>query len=108
VEILKRFRMMECKSRTTPMTSNPKLLCDISSEIVDATLYRKMIGSLMHLTNTRLDICFSLNTLIQYMVEPRHVHLMAAKHVMRDLKGSIEYGIKYDVDCEFRLQGYFD
>jgi hypothetical protein len=108
VEILKRFGMMDCKSMTTPMTTNPKLLCDTSSEIVDATLYRQMIGSLMYLTNTRPDICFVVNTLSQYMVEPRHVHLIAAKHVMRYLKGTIEYGIKYDADCEFRLQGYSD
>jgi hypothetical protein len=108
VEILKRFGMMDCKSMTTPMTTNPKLLCDTSSEIVDATLYRQMIGSLMYLTNTRPDICFVVNTLSQYMIEPRHVHLIAAKHVMRYLKGTIEYGIKYDADCEFRLQGYSD
>jgi hypothetical protein len=103
VEILKRFGMMDCKSMTTPMMTSPKLLCDTSSEIVDATLYRQMIGSLMYLTNRRLDICFVVNTLSQYMVELRHVHLITAKHVMRYLKGTIEYGIKYDADCEFRL-----
>jgi hypothetical protein len=108
VEILKRFGMMDCKSMTTPMTTNPKLLCDTSSEIMDATLYRQMIGSLMYLTNTRLDICFVVNTLSQYMVEPRHVHWITTKHVMRYLKGTIEYGIKYDADCEFRLHGYSD
>jgi hypothetical protein len=86
VEILKRFGMMDCKSMTTPMTTNPKLLCDTSSEIVDATLYRQMIGPLMYLTYTRPDICFVVNTLSQYMVEPRHVHLIAAKHVMRYLR----------------------
>jgi hypothetical protein len=105
VEILKRFGMMDCKSMTTPMTTNPNLLCDTSSEIVDATLYRQRIGSLMNLTNSRPVICFVVNTLSQYMVEPRHVHLIAAKHVMRYLKGTIEYGIKYAADCEFRLQG---
>ena len=31
VEILKRFRMIECKSMTTPMASNMKLLSDASS-----------------------------------------------------------------------------
>jgi hypothetical protein len=108
VEILKRFGMMDCKSVTTPMMTNSKFLCDTSSEIVDAILYRQMIGSLMYLMNTRPDICFVVNTLSQYMVEPKHVHLIAAKHVMRYLKGTIEYGIKYDVDCEFRLQGYSD
>ena len=39
IEILKRFRMMECKSMTTPMASNRKLLSDASSEVVDATMY---------------------------------------------------------------------
>jgi hypothetical protein len=107
-KILKRFGMMDCKSMTTPMTTNPKLLCDTLLEIMDSTLYRQMIGSLMYLTNTRLDICFAVNTLSQYMVEPKHVYLIAAKHVMRYLKGTIEYGIKYDADCEFRLQGYSD
>jgi hypothetical protein len=41
VEILKKFGMMDCKSITTPMTTNPKLLCDTSSKIVDATFIGK-------------------------------------------------------------------
>ena len=56
VEILKRFRMMDCKSMTTPMTMNLKLLGDTTSEIVDATLYMQMIGSLMYLMSTRPNI----------------------------------------------------
>ena len=48
VEILKRFGMMDCKSMTTPMMMNLKLLSDATSETVGATLYRKMIGSLMY------------------------------------------------------------
>ena len=39
VEILKRFRMMDCKAMTTPMESNMKLLIDASSEIVDTMMY---------------------------------------------------------------------
>ena len=69
VEILKRFETMDCKSMTTPMMMNLKLLGDTISETVDATLYRQMIGSLMYLTNTRPDICFAVNTLSQCMVE---------------------------------------
>ena len=60
VEILKRYGMMDCKAIATPMASNLKLLCDASSELVDATIYRQMIGSLMYLTNTRPDICFAV------------------------------------------------
>ena len=63
VDILKRFRMMECKAMTTPMALNLKLFGDASSNSVDATMYCQMIGSLMYLTNTRPDICFAVNTL---------------------------------------------
>jgi hypothetical protein len=108
VEILKRFGMMDCKSMTTPMTTNLKLFGDTTFEAVDATLYRQMIGSLMYLTNTRPDICFVVNTLSQYMVEPRHVHLIAAKHVLWYLKVTIDYGLRYVVDCKFVLVGYTD
>ena len=55
--------MMDCKAITTHMASNMKLLSDASSDMVDATMYRQMIGSLMYLMNTRLDICFAVNTL---------------------------------------------
>ena len=86
VEILKRFNMLECKAMATPMDSNLKLLADDSSELVDVTQYRQIIGSLMYLTNTRPDICFAVNALSQYLVQPRWVHLIATKHVMRYLK----------------------
>ena len=56
IEILKRFRMMDCKALSTSMASNLKLLCDTTSETVDAIVYKKMIGSLMYLMNTRTNI----------------------------------------------------
>jgi hypothetical protein len=40
------------------------------------------------------------------MVELRRVHLVAAKHVMRYLKGTLEYGLCYNGDRDFRLIGY--
>jgi hypothetical protein len=82
VEIMKRFDMLECKSMNTHMETKLKLMVDTSSELADATLYRQIIGSLMYLTNIRPYICFAVNTLSQYLVEPRRVHLVAAKHVM--------------------------
>jgi hypothetical protein len=90
IEILKRFDMLECKSMNTPMETKLKLMVDTSSELIDAMLYRQIIGSLMYLTNTKLDICFAVNTLSQFLVEPRHVHLVVAKHVMRYLKGTLD------------------
>jgi hypothetical protein len=56
--------MLDCKAMATPMVSNLKLLQDTTSEVMDITLYRHMVGSLMYLTNTRPDICFVVNTMV--------------------------------------------
>jgi hypothetical protein len=71
-------------------------------------MYGQIIGSLMYLTNTRPDMCFAVNTVSQFLVEPRRVHLVAAKHVMRYLKGTMDYGLSYDGDHDFTLIGYTD
>ena len=70
--------------------------------------YRQIIGSLMYLSNTRPEICFAVNTLSQYLVQSRRVHLATAKHVMRYLKGTINFGLYYDGSDEYRLYGYID
>ena len=54
--------MLEYKSMNTPMETRLKLLADTSSELVDATLYRKIISSLIYMMNNRPDICFVVNT----------------------------------------------
>jgi hypothetical protein len=100
--------MLECKSMNTPMEAKLKMLVDTSSELIDATLYRQIIGLLMYLTNTIPYICFAMNTLSQFLVETRHVHLVAAKHVMRYLKGTLDCGLNYDGNHDFTLSGYTD
>jgi hypothetical protein len=66
--------MGDSRPMTTPMITNWKKLHASESQLVDSTLYRQLIGSLMYLVNTRPDICFAVNTLSQFMVEPRRVH----------------------------------
>jgi hypothetical protein len=60
--------MLKYISMYTPMETKLNLLVDTSLELVDATLYRQIIGSVMYLTITRPDICFSLS---QYLVETK-------------------------------------
>ena len=88
---------MDCKSMTTPMVANLKKLHEIasSSDSVDSTMYRQLIGSLLYLVHTRPDICFAVSALSQFMTDLRHVHWIAAKHVLRYLHGTIGYGLSY-------------
>jgi hypothetical protein len=64
VEILKKFRMTDCKSMPTPMVMSLKKLSETSdSGEIDPHLYRQLIGSLMYLVNTILDICYAVSVL---------------------------------------------
>ena len=67
-----------------------------------------MIGSLMYLRNMRPGICFAMNTLSQFLTDPRNVHLIAAKHILRYLRGTIDYGLKYGLNQKIKLEGYVD
>ena len=100
--------MLDCKAIYTPMASNLKLMCDDSSKSVDSMMYRQMIGSLMYMKNTKPNICFAMNTLSQFLTDPRQVHLVVAKHILRYLKGNIDYGLIYDMNQKVNLQGYVD
>jgi len=95
VEILKRFRMQDCRPMSTPMVTNWKKIDASKQEAVHPTLYRQLIGSLMYLVNTRLDISFAMNTLSQFMVEPRRAHWTTTKNILRYVRGTVEYGLRY-------------
>ena len=58
--------------------------------------------------HTRLDICYAVGALSQFMSDPRHVHRVAAKHVLRYLRGTVGYGLKYTSVGGVRLFGYTD
>ncbi|GJX32849.1 hypothetical protein Tco_0242704, partial [Tanacetum coccineum] len=56
LEILKKYGMDKCDSLGTPIATKPKLVADLRGTPVDQTRYQSMIGSLMYLTSSRLDI----------------------------------------------------
>ena len=62
----------------------------------------------IYLTNTRPYIFFAMITLNQFLTDLRHVHLIAAKHILRYLKGTVDYGLKYEATQKINLEGYVD
>ena len=61
----------------------------------------------MYLLNSRPDICYVVNALSQFMCESREIHLVALKHVLRYLQGTIGYELKYK-NTNLELDGYID
>ena len=62
----------------------------------------------MYLVNSRPNLCFAVNTLSQFMMEPRRVHWVAAKHVLRYFAGTVDYGLDYRRSDGIRLIGFTD
>jgi hypothetical protein len=50
----------------------------------------------------------NVNTLSQFMVEPKCVHWVATKHVLRYLRGTFELGLSYIQGDGVKLVGYSD
>jgi len=56
---------------------------------IDIKLYRSIIGSLLYLMDSRLDIMFSVCLCIRFQSCPRESHLIMVKCIIRYLKGPI-------------------
>jgi hypothetical protein len=50
-------------------------------------------SQIMYLVHTGPDIYYAVNALIQFMCEPKHIHMVAVKHILRYVRGTIAYGL---------------
>eukprot|EP00253_Pinus_taeda_P032853 PITA_32853 len=98
-KIMKRFRMGDCRSMATPMITNWKKIDALEDKDLDPTLYRQLTGSLMYLVNTRPNICFIINTLSQFIVEPKRAHWAAAKQIGKEVQwiGKVTFGYCFNI-----------
>ncbi|GJS82347.1 putative ribonuclease H-like domain-containing protein [Tanacetum coccineum] len=107
-DILKKFDFSTVKTASTPIETNKALLKDEEAEDVDVHLYRSMIGSLMYLIDSRLDIMFAGCACARFQVTPKVSHLHAVKRIFRYLKGQPKLGLWYPRDSPFDLEAFSD
>ncbi|GKA24309.1 hypothetical protein Tco_0710342 [Tanacetum coccineum] len=67
-----------------------------------------MVGSLMYLTASRLDLVFAVCMCARYQAKPTKKHLNAIKRVFQYLKGTINMGLWYPRDTGFNLTAFVD
>ncbi|KAI3758803.1 hypothetical protein L6452_06375 [Arctium lappa] len=108
LDILRKYKMENCKPIGTPMAPGTKINTDPSGKSVDVRTYRGMIGSLMYLTSSRPDIMFSTCLCSRYQVAPKESHLAVVKRIFRYLKGTADLGLWYPKDTGFQLTAYSD
>lgn len=108
MEILKKFQMEGCKAVSTPMNQKEKLCQADGADKVDEGYYRSLIGCLMYLTASRPDILFAVSLLSRFMHWASEMHLAAAKRILRYIKGTTDYGVKFEKCENFKLYGFSD
>ena len=100
--------MNDCNSISTPIEYEIKLSKYDQGEKVDPTLYKSLVGSLRYLTCTRPDILFAVGLVSRYMEAPTTTHLQTAKRILRYIKGTIDFGLRYYSSANYNLVGYSD
>ncbi|GKF05016.1 hypothetical protein Tco_0035684, partial [Tanacetum coccineum] len=78
-----KYGMLSSNPVDTPMVEKSKLDEHLQGKPVDPTHYRGMIGSLMYLTSSRLDLVFAVCMCAWYQAKPTEKHL----HAMQNTSG---------------------
>ncbi|KAH9752991.1 retrovirus-related pol polyprotein from transposon RE1 [Citrus sinensis] len=113
-DLLAKVDMLECKGTNTPMSSSKDYRLQKSVEgemgyyIEDPTHYRSIVGGLQYLVLTRPEIAYSIYKLSQYVSSPTLQQLMACKRVLRYLKETQEYGLKFVREGDMKLTAFTD
>jgi len=101
-ELLERFGMQDSSPEPTPLAPNQHLNSDDCCDQYDPEMrqriqtYQSLISALLWLsTATRPNIAYATNQLALYLTNPGHSHFVAAKRVLRYLKGTQELGLRY-------------
>jgi hypothetical protein len=94
-KLLEKGGMSDCNPCVVPMEARLKLSKVGEGELIDATFYRSLVGSLRYLVHTRPDIAFAVSYVSRFMETPTTQHLAAVKHLLRYIAGTLEFGVSY-------------
>jgi len=95
--MLTRFKMKDCHPKSTP-ASHEKLIPTpkYEEDKEDKQLYQSIVGALNYLQQaSRPDIALATNQLCRYASNPGPQHMIAAKRVLRYLRGTTTVGLTY-------------
>jgi hypothetical protein len=93
--LLHKHNMFNTKLISTPCTPSTRLSLHVDAKLPDPHAYKSLVRALLYLTFTRLDLSFAVHQVCQYMASPTFVHLMAAKRILRYLKGTLHLGLSF-------------
>ena len=107
-DLLSKAGVTDNKTVSTPLEYNAKLTPLDGEPIFDATRYRQLVGSLIYLTVTRLDISHAVGMVSKFMDAPRSIHYAAVLWILQFVKGTLYHGLYYSFRSSLELHAYSD
>ncbi|XP_019430596.1 PREDICTED: uncharacterized protein LOC109337950 [Lupinus angustifolius] len=108
LDILAHTGFLASKPTPTAIVKTTKLHQDTSTPHSDQAAYRRFVGRLIYLTNTRPDINYVVQQLSQFMAQPTITHQQALPRVLRYIKGSPGQGLFYSPTSALQLKAFSD
>jgi len=112
MDLLKKPEFQGLSPNQVPMSAKTQLLRLQEGQAPTSAPFRSNIGSMMYLMNTRPDLSVSMSKLGQFLAQPSPDHYLAAKKVIRYLKGTADYGLKFaaqeSIDMENCIVAFSD
>ena len=110
LDLLHETGMLDSAPVATPMTHTSCLSPDQGSPLdADATSqYKRLLGHLIYLTNTRTDIAFAVHNLSQFIFAPTTRHQQVVSRLLRYLKGTPDEGLYFSHTSSLHLCGFSD
>jgi hypothetical protein len=90
------------------MKTSCKLSKDDDSKFIDQRQYRSMIGSLLYVTTSKLDVMQEVGQVARFQEAPKESHVLTVKRIFRYLKGTQEFGLWYPKGKDLSLISYTD
>ncbi|XP_015165095.1 uncharacterized mitochondrial protein AtMg00810-like [Solanum tuberosum] len=117
LQLISEVGLSGAKTTGTPMDVNVKLTSkqyddqtgqNQNEPLADQSAYQKLIGKLLYLNMTRPDISFSVQTLSQFLHQPKKSHMDAALRVVKYIKRQPGQGILLSSKCSNEIIAYCD
>ncbi|XP_028080428.1 uncharacterized protein LOC114282007 [Camellia sinensis] len=107
-DLLARTSLTDYKTVTTPIDPQTRFTPLDGPLLLDATLYRQLVGSLVYLTVTRPDIACAVHIVNQFMTAPCSPHYATLVRILRYLKGTLFHGLHYSPHSSLQLHAFSD
>ncbi|WRX24484.1 Reverse transcriptase [Theobroma cacao] len=109
LNLLEEYGLLGAKLISTSINYNVKLRRKSKEEeVTNLTRYKQLVGKLLYLTFTRLDISYAVQSLAQFMDKPTSEYHMAAHRMLKYLKRAPRQGILMKRNCNLRISTYCD